>query len=125
MVNNYNDEISGIINYKGIENLTLGNKDESLQPVLYTKGITFHTHPVFFYKKFNTNVGWPSKLDVETEKNKHLIMSKEGIYLLSKPTCNPPSKKNLYIKNSSEIKNILNKCSWILLPWNKEIYIFP
>ena len=33
-------------------------KDDSVAAV-YSE-FTFHTHPYFVYKKYNTNIGWPS-----------------------------------------------------------------
>lgn len=53
--------------------------------------IAFHTHPKFCYRKYDTNLGWPSardsilQLDKSIEKKSffQIVFSSEGVYILS------------------------------------------
>lgn len=65
--------------------------------------ITFHTHPLVTYEKYNVSTGYPSREDYgycldlfHNETIIHCVISKEGIYILTlKEKCFDMSKKNI------------------------------
>lgn len=125
----YDDrELSGMINRDGtMSRLLYGSGIEApYQDKSTPNRISFHTHPLFLYDTYETNIGWPSEKDVETTiEDKHLVISYEGIYFMNsgKRKCNPPSKKGKTVTNHM-LQNVLNKCNWILLPWGKDYTIY-
>lgn len=131
LVNKSAYEVSGRISRKGeIDNIKKGTADwVPAQPQRTREHISFHVHPYKTYKKYNTNYGWPSSVDMKKIQyspdttNSHIIPSAEGIYLISSKTCEPPPKEKISV---SSFNKMLEKCSWLLLPWklNKSWYVY-
>lgn len=123
MVYDQPNEYSGIITSEGIiTNLLEGQPNGAPMQKDVEGCITFHTHPIMSYAKYGTNIGWPSPADIHSNE-KHLVSSAEGIYLVLKSTCTPPQKKGTNFE-VEEVLDILKRCSWLLLPWDRVWYVF-
>lgn len=125
-------EISGRISRDGhIDNIKQGTSTWCPpQPGRTETHISFHVHPKSTYKQFNANYGWPSASDMneiqvppKNTTNAHIVISIEGLYLVSLKTCLSPHKGKV---PRQSFQTILDKCSWILLPWqfSKPWFIF-
>jgi hypothetical protein len=126
MVHNSTDEFSGIVRSNGTLKIQKGHKDESAPQNRDIDSLTFHTHPASLYHEFNTNVGWPSRSDSEIHKNneRHIVPSREGMYLMrKKTTCSPPGKRGRYA-DVDQLERVVNGCSWLLLPWNGDWIVY-
>ncbi len=122
-VHNHLEEVSGVISNDGIT-VTFGDGDEAPKQPQQLNGISFHTHPKHLYLKHRTNVGWPSKRDTLLERHRHLICSVEGIYLISQQSsCSPPTKRGREF-TFDQLDGVVRRCSWILLPWGKNWWIY-
>ena len=116
-------EVSGTIKSGRIQNMKEGTPVWApLQPDRTLTSIPFHTHPADTLKKFKVNYGLPSREDLgyinpppEGTINAHLLVSTEGIYVISKKTCTPPLVKKGMSKK--EFSKTLDDCSFLLLPW--------
>lgn len=125
MVELLKEEWSGVLKNSGLSNLKEGSSvNAPIQPDRTHDAIPFHTHPVLTYKKFKVNYGLPSVADLKNlhskplppnVSNAHLLLSREGIYVIAKKTCESVPKVHL---SDKQFKQILTDCSFILLPWN-------
>lgn len=126
----YSDvEYSGRVGSRGIQSLDRGTVNWSpVQRDRDVDGIPFHTHPLINYGIRDTNAGWPSRSDVanipESYRASHLIPCVEGVYVLSKTTCNPLKKTRHFTE--TEITKSVRDCSWLLFSWDTRgtIYLY-
>jgi hypothetical protein len=118
-------ETSGQLSQQGITHLKKGTKDHAPFQTKRKNHITFHVHPVCLYEEANTNAGWPSLSDIVAVKDKHIVVTFEGLYLMGPhKTCSPPPKKNTTI-TEDRLQKLLTKCSWLLFPWDYETIYIP
>lgn len=83
--------------------------------------LPFHTHPRKTYLHFHTNVGWPSPDDIRWGPATQLVASVEGMYLVMNTACHPPKKEAERV-GPARLKRVLEKCKWILLPWDTRVW---
>lgn len=126
-------EYSGYINNKGqVCNVQKGKVNWSpLQPTRDHTHLPFHTHPLSAYKLYNATYGWPSEGDVHgvAKSNvgklvSHLVVSLEGIYLMTGNITNMATCKVPLVKtkkhNQDDLRHNLKQCSWLLIPWSEQ-----
>jgi hypothetical protein len=90
----------------GHANITTGHGD-SAHFYDYVK-FTYHTHPIFYYHEYHVNIAPPSGEDIgvflrgciENKTCVHLVLSKEGIYIMIANPCFVKQARNLLNYNT-------------------------